>query len=147
MQHAKKTRLPRAKKKREDNRGEYFFLFPFSAPCVDVARAASVVQVTSVRGASTWALVRTSAGKQNKFLSGADVAAACFGHMLASVWDGSNVRRQNKDRLKQCLALSASEVGNAADAPPQRAAYASRDELMTRMYEFFAQKHLPGWCS
>ena len=40
------------KKKREDNRGEYFFLFPFSAPCVDVARAASVVQVTSVRGAS-----------------------------------------------------------------------------------------------
>ena len=66
-----------------------------------------------------------SFGKQNKFVSGADVAAACFGHMVASVWDGSNVRRQNKDRLKQCLALSASEVGNAADAPPQHAWAAS----------------------
>ena len=66
-----------------------------------------------------------SLGKQNKFLSGADVAAACFGHMLASVWDGVNVRQQNKDRLKQCLALSASEVGNAADAPPQHAWAAS----------------------
>ena len=66
-----------------------------------------------------------SFGKQNKFVSGADVAAACFGHMVASVWDGSNVRRQNKDRLKQCLALSVSEVGNCADAPPQHAWAAS----------------------
>ena len=49
------------KKKREDNRGEYLLLPPFSASCVGVARAASVVQVTSVRGASTWVLVRTSA--------------------------------------------------------------------------------------
>ena len=38
-----------------------------------------------------------SFGNQNKFVSGADVAAACFGHMVASVWDGSNVRRQNSD--------------------------------------------------
>ena len=58
-----------------------------------------------------------SQGRQNTFLSGADVAAACFGHMVASVWDGSNVRRRNKDRLKQCLALAMSEVGNGADAP------------------------------
>ena len=55
-----------------------------------------------------------SQGRQNTFLSGADVAAACFGHMVASVWDGSNVRRRNKDRLKQCLALAMSEVGNGA---------------------------------
>ena len=66
-----------------------------------------------------------SFGNQNQFVSGADVAAACFGHMVASVWDGSNVRRQNKDRLKQCLASSVSEVGNGADAPPQHAWAAS----------------------
>ena len=66
-----------------------------------------------------------SFGKQNQFVSGADVAAACFGHMVASVWDGSNVRWRNRDRLKQCLALSVSEVGNGADAPPQHAWAAS----------------------
>ena len=66
-----------------------------------------------------------SFGNQNKFVSGADVAAACFGHMVASVWDGSNVRWRNRDRLKQCLALSVSEVGNGADAPPQHAWAAS----------------------
>ena len=83
-----------------------------------------------------------SLGKQDQFLSGADVAAACFGHMLASVWDGSNVRRRNKDRLKQCLALSVSEVGNGADAPPQHAWTASLldacDELHLRKYEMVA---------
>ena len=64
MQHAKKTNpgpISAGEEKREDNRGENLLLFPFSAPCVGVARAASVVQVTSVRGASTWVLVRTSA--------------------------------------------------------------------------------------
>ena len=49
-------RLQRAK-----NRDEYLLLFPFSAPCVGVARAAFVARVTSVLGASTWVLVRTSA--------------------------------------------------------------------------------------
>ena len=61
MQHAKKTNpISAGEKKREDNRGEYLLLFPFSAPCVGVARAAFVVQVTSVRGASTWVLARMS---------------------------------------------------------------------------------------
>ena len=54
-------------------------------------------------------------------MSGSDVASACFGHMVAAVWDGSAVRRQNKDRLERCLALSVAERGNGAGAPPQHA--------------------------
>ena len=49
-------------------------------------------------------------GQQDKFVSAADVRAACFGHMVASVWDGSVVRQQNKDRLKRCLAMSVSDT-------------------------------------
>ena len=60
-------------------------------------------------------------GQQDQFLSAADVSAACFGHMVASVWDGSVVRQQNKDRLKRCLAMSVSERGSGEDAPPQHA--------------------------
>ena len=41
------------------------------------------------------------------------------------MWDGSNVRRRNKGRLEQCLAISVSGVGNGADAPPQHAWAAS----------------------
>ena len=67
MQHAKKTRpISAGEKKRGDNRGEYLLLFPLSAPCVGVARAVFVVQVSSVRGVSTWALVRTSARGSHK---------------------------------------------------------------------------------
>ena len=60
-------------------------------------------------------------GQQDKFVSADDVRAACFGHMVASVWDGSVVRQQNKDRLKRCLAMSVSERGSGAGAPPQHA--------------------------
>ena len=59
-------------------------------------------------GACTW----KPRGQQGWFVSGGDVAAACFGHMVASVWDGSAVRQQNKDRLKRCLALSVAERGH-----------------------------------
>ena len=31
----------------------------------------------------------------------ADVSGACFGHMVASMWDGSAVRQENKDRLER----------------------------------------------
>ena len=67
--------------------------------------------------ACTW----KARGQQSKFVVGADVAGACFGHMVAAVWDGSAVRRQNKDRLERCLALSVAERGNGAGAPPQHA--------------------------
>ena len=60
-------------------------------------------------------------GQQDKFVSAADVSAACFGHMVASVWDGSVVRRYNKYCLKRCLAMSVSERGSGEDAPPQHA--------------------------
>ena len=60
-------------------------------------------------------------GPQDQFVSAADVSGACFGHMVASVWDGSAVRQQNKDRLKRCLAMSVSENGNGEGAPPQHA--------------------------
>ena len=33
-------------------------------------------------------------GQQDKFVSAADVSAACFGHMVASVWDGSVVAEE-----------------------------------------------------
>ena len=56
-------------------------------------------------------------GEQDQFVSAADVSAACFGHMVASVWDGSVVRRDNKYRLKRCLAMSVSERGSGEDAP------------------------------
>ena len=71
--------------------------------------------------ACTW----KARGQQSKFVVGADVAGACFGHMVAAVWDGSAVRQQNKDRLKRCLALSVAEHGNGAGAPPQHAWAAS----------------------
>ena len=45
-------------------------------------------------------------------MSGSGVASACFGHMVAAVWDGSAVRQQNKDRLERCLAVSVAEHGN-----------------------------------
>ena len=64
-------------------------------------------------------------GQQGWFMSGSDVAPACFGHMVASVWDGSAVRRGNKNFLKRCLALSVAERGNGAGAPPQHAWAAS----------------------
>ena len=64
-------------------------------------------------------------GQASKFVVGAGVAGACFGHMVAAVWDGSAVRRQNKDRLKRCLDLSVAEHGNGAGAPPQHAWAAS----------------------
>ena len=67
--------------------------------------------------ACTW----KARGQQSKFVVGAGVAGACFGHMVAAVWDGSAVRQQNKDRLKRCLALSVAEHGNGAGAPPQHA--------------------------
>ena len=38
-------------------------------------------------------------GTQAKFIGTACVRRACFGHMVASVWDGSHVRQENKDRL------------------------------------------------
>ena len=63
MQHAKRTDpgpISAGEEKREDNRGEYLLLFPFSALCQGVALAAFVVRVTSVRGASTWVLARMS---------------------------------------------------------------------------------------
>ena len=60
-------------------------------------------------------------GQQGWFMSGSDVASACFGHMVASVWDGSAVRQRNKNYLKRCLALSVAERGNGAGAPPQHA--------------------------
>ena len=45
-------------------------------------------------------------GRQEMFKGTACVRRACFGHMVAFVWDGSHVRRQNKDRLKRLLAMS-----------------------------------------
>ena len=60
-------------------------------------------------------------GQQDQFVSAADVSAACFGHMVASVWDGSAVRQQNKDRLERCLEMSVSERGSGEGAPPQHA--------------------------
>ena len=63
MQHAKKTNpgpISAGEEKREDNRGEYLLLFPFSALCQGVALAVFVVRVTCVRGASTWVLARMS---------------------------------------------------------------------------------------
>ena len=44
-------------------------------------------------------------GTQAKFIGTACVRRACFWHMVASVWDGSHVRRQNKDRLERLLAM------------------------------------------
>jgi hypothetical protein len=49
MQHAKRTNpgpISAGEEKREDNRGEYLLLFPFSALCQGVALAAFVVRVT-----------------------------------------------------------------------------------------------------
>ena len=60
-------------------------------------------------------------GQASKFVVGADVAGACFGHMVASVWGGSAVRQCNKYCLERCLALSVAERGNGAGAPPQHA--------------------------
>ena len=71
--------------------------------------------------ACTW----KARGQQRQFVVGADVAGACFGHMVAAVWDRSAVRQQNKDRLERCLALSVAERGNGAGAPPQHAWAAS----------------------
>ena len=44
-------------------------------------------------------------GTQAKFIGTACVRRACFGHMVAFVWDGSHVRQQNKDRLERLLAM------------------------------------------
>ena len=76
-------------------------------------------------GAAVDACTWKPRGQQGWFMSGSDVASACFGHMVAAVWDGSVVRQQNKDRLKRCLALSVAEHGNGAGAPPQHAWAAS----------------------
>ena len=45
-------------------------------------------------GACTW----KPRGQQSKFVVGADVSGACFGHMVVTVWDGSVVLRENKYR-------------------------------------------------
>ena len=76
-------------------------------------------------GAAVDACTWKARGQQSKFVVGADVSGACFGHMVASVWDGSVVRRANEFRLERCLALSVAERGNGAGAPPQHAWAAS----------------------
>ena len=54
-------------------------------------------------------------GRQEMFKGTACVRRACFGHMVAFVWDGSHVRRQNKVRLKRLLAMSISEKESEAE--------------------------------
>ena len=54
-------------------------------------------------------------GRQDMLKGTACVRRACFGHMVAFVWDGSHVRRENKDRLKRLLAMSISEKESEAD--------------------------------
>ena len=53
-------------------------------------------------------------GRQEMFTGTACVRRACFGHMVAYVWDGSHVRQENKDRLKRLLAMSISEKESEA---------------------------------
>ena len=48
-------------------------------------------------------------GRQEMLKGTACVRRACFGHMVASVWDGSHVKRCNEHRLKRLLAMSISE--------------------------------------
>ena len=60
-------------------------------------------------------------GPQDKFVSPACVRDACFGHMVASVWSGSRVRRQNKDRLKGFLSNSVEELAGSGEEPAQHA--------------------------
>ena len=72
-------------------------------------------------GAAVDACTWKPRGQLSPFVVGADVLGACFGHMVASVWDGSKVRQENKDRLKRCLDLSVAERENGAAAPPQHA--------------------------
>ena len=76
-------------------------------------------------GAAVDACTWNPRGQQSQFVVGADVAGACFGHMVASVWDGCVVRRVNKDRLERCLALSVAGRGDGPGAPPQHAWAAS----------------------
>ena len=54
-------------------------------------------------------------GHQDKFTCAADVRRACAGHMIASVWDGTRVRWQNKDRLRRYR--SASIAGCSSHVP------------------------------
>ena len=56
-------------------------------------------------------------GPQDKFVSPACVRDACFGHMVASVWSGARVRRQNKDRLKR---FSEELAGSGEEPAPAR---------------------------
>ena len=70
-------------------------------------------------------------GPQDQFVSAADVSGACFGHMVASVWDGSAVRQENKDRLKRCLAMSVSENGNGWTDETRAARDARIDSIVT----------------
>ena len=43
---------------------------------------------------------------QDKFTSAVCVRNACFGHMVACVWDGERVREGNKFLLKRYLSES-----------------------------------------
>ena len=65
------------------------------------------------RGADecTW----KASSHQDKFTCAADVRSACAGHMIASVWDGTRVRRQNKERLQRYR--SASIAGCSSHVP------------------------------
>ena len=76
-------------------------------------------------GASVRACTWKQHGQQDQFVSGDYVVSACYGHMLASVWGGSAVRQENKDRLERCLALSVAERANRAGAPQQHACAAA----------------------
>ena len=62
-------------------------------------------------GECTW----KANGPQDKFTCAADVRRACAGHMIASVWDGTRVRWENKYRLKRYR--SASIAGRGSHVP------------------------------
>ena len=58
----------------------------------------------------TWSSVGSELGK---FTCGADVRAACPGHMAAAVWRSGRCRQQNADRLKRCLTASKAECSGS----------------------------------
>ena len=78
-----------------------------------------------------------SRGMQDKFTSAVCVRNACFGHMVASVWDGERVRQENKRRLKRYLKESM-QLG--ADEEPVQHAWAAH-VLDACRYEELRQRH------
>ena len=59
-------------------------------------------------------------GPQDQFVSAADVSGACFGHMVASVWDGSVVRR--RDTEEEAKREAEEQAGCEAEEQAKRAA-------------------------